>query len=485
MQGHLTKLPKEIKAILQAQQAIPQSAIPSLHWCRHYRDKQGNIIPDGARCCWVHYVGLPKRWGVRHPYYSWEEDLLDNLKKGKKYFYILKPPKIGATQFWLSYAEHQAVINPTWRNGQVAIVVGTNFGEAEQMIGRAKDIIEDKDAEDRGLGTYKLSIHQDYNTKKEFSLNTVEFRAHPANNIDAIRSKPNMRMIIIDEGAFFTIKAQDQQKIRDAFEHYIGGSDTLIVVISTAGHVPAGFMYDMYEEIIKGDSIYTPLILDYHAGLEVHPESGTSLYKKEQIDLLKDSPSFARNYMHQWGHGSGDIFDLKALDRCIRTYNWNVKQGERILSVDPGYGSSKSGLVGIEKTDKARVIQAQQYGRPSQTELISIIDQSIKLYGYTLVRFDSAYPGLLSDFRSRIACQPINFRERGQIMTDNASIQVKAEQIEIDPTFEELIKQLRAARKNEKGTVDKDIATFDLFDAFIMSLDYFSTGEIGHFKLPD
>jgi hypothetical protein len=41
----------------------------------------------------------------------------------------------------------------------------------------------------------RLNINEDYNTKKEFSLNTVEFRAHPADNIDSIRSQPNMRYI--------------------------------------------------------------------------------------------------------------------------------------------------------------------------------------------------------------------------------------------------------------------------------------------------
>lgn len=83
---------------------------------------------------------------MRHPYYSWEEDLISDLEKGFRYFYILKPPKIGATQFWLSYAEHQALTNPSWLNGQVAIVVGTNFGEAEQMIARAKEVLENKDS---------------------------------------------------------------------------------------------------------------------------------------------------------------------------------------------------------------------------------------------------------------------------------------------------------------------------------------------------
>lgn len=451
------------------------SAAPPVHWCSHYLDPvdRQRVIQDGERCCWVHWVGLPRRWGVRHPYYSWEEDLISDLEKGLRYFYILKPPKIGATQFWLSYAEHQALTNPSWLNGQVAIVVGTNFGEAEQMIARAKEILENKDSQGKGLGTYKVSIHEDYNTKKEFSINTVQFRAHPANNIDAIRSKPNMKMIIIDEGAFFRIKVEDQQKIRDAFEHYIGGSDTLIVLISTADHVPAGFMYDMQRE---EPSVYRKYILDYHVGLEVHPQSLTSLYRKEQIDMLRNHPSFARNYMHQWGHGSGDIFDLAALEAVMLSYDTRPhKECDKVLCIDPGYGSSKSGLVGVEvRNGVIHVIQAAQYARPSQTQLISIIDQAIGYYGYQTIRIDASNAGLISEFQGRIRTEGVSFRDRGQIMTDNAAMQVKAGRVRIDPSFEELLKQLRSARKNEKGTVDKRIATFDLHDAFILALDYFT-----------
>lgn len=458
---------------------LTATGIPIPHWCGHYKDSSDQVIPDGSKCCWVHWVGLPTRWGIRHPYYHWEEDLLKDLQSGIRYFYMLKPPKIGATQFWLSYAEHQAMTEPSWLNGQVAIVVGTNFGEAEQMITRAKEILENKDKTGKGLGNYKVDIHEDYNTKKEFSINTVQFRAHPANNIDAIRSKPNMKMIIIDEGSFFKIRVEDQQKIRDAFEHYIGGSNTLIVLLSTAGHVPAGFMYDIQKE---EPSIYKKYILDYHVGLEVHPESHTSLYNEEQINKIKDSPSFARNYMHQWGHGSGDIFDITALDACSKQpYDLRPRQDcEKILAIDPGYGSSKSGLVGMERRDgKLYVIQAQQYARPSQTELINIIKQSIQTYGYRQIRIDSAIVGLIEDMRREISTYPVSFRERGQIMTDTASMQIKAQQVMIDPSFDELLKQLRAARKNEKGTVDKEIATFDLYDGFIMAVDYFSSDLIG------
>ena len=74
---------------------------------------------------------------------------------------------------------HQACINKSWINGQVAIVVGTHgFQEAEKMIERCKEMLAYKDSEgkpmrnDDGNLMTRLNISEEYNTKKEFTLNS-------------------------------------------------------------------------------------------------------------------------------------------------------------------------------------------------------------------------------------------------------------------------------------------------------------------------
>ena len=39
--------------------------VPKLHYCGHYLnpDDKSKVIPDGASCCWWHWVGLPVRFG--------------------------------------------------------------------------------------------------------------------------------------------------------------------------------------------------------------------------------------------------------------------------------------------------------------------------------------------------------------------------------------------------------------------------------------
>ena len=175
---------------------------PGLFWCNNWyyadTDNQKQVIPDGSLCCFLHKIGLPRRFGKRHPLYSWQTDFLESLSTKTRKFFILKPPKIGATYLLLYWALHQALTNDSWQNGQVAIVVGTTgLNEAQKMIERAKSLLllKDKDGNltlHNGTPQYHYPLTL-YNTKTEFTINTVNFRAFPAanNHIDSIRSQPN------------------------------------------------------------------------------------------------------------------------------------------------------------------------------------------------------------------------------------------------------------------------------------------------------
>jgi hypothetical protein len=408
-------------------------------------------------------VGLPQRWGQRHPYYEFQEKIL-NIKE--PYIAIEKPPKIGMTELWLNLAMHQACINEEWKYGQVAIVVGTSgLNEAEKMIGRCKDTLEIKDQRGYGVGEYLLPVNEDYNTKKEFSLNTVEFRAHPADNIDSIRSQPNMRMIIIDEAAFF--RRTDQQSVRDAVEHYIAGSNVIIVWISTAGDVPEGAFYDIMTE---EKSLYKRIMIDYTEGLKKHPESGTSLYLPEMIEQLRNSASFARNFLHVWGHGSGDVFERSALEKCTQDYTVKLSEGESVLSIDPGFGSSNSGILGMVKIDGIIYItEAYELERPSDTALIEHILDKSKYYNNTAI--DGHWAGIVRGLEERgVRVEPIKYANHLQNMTSRSSEKVKELSVRIKPEFTKLLEQLRAAKYNDKGVVNKKIMNFDLGDCFLQGI---------------
>jgi hypothetical protein len=485
--------PKSISELRKQYPVLSVNAVPDVHWCGHFLDPDfQTTIPDGADCCQWHWFGLPRRFGVRHPAYPWQEDIFaDYFKKKQKLYYIGKPPKIGATLTWLKIAIHEAIKNPDWANGQVAIVVGTGGNEAEKMIDRAKEIMAYRDANDipirdeNGNLITKLAIDEDYNNKKEFSINSVEFRAHPANNVDSIRSQPNMRLILVDEIGFF--KMVEQQRVRDAFEHYIGGSDVIIVLITTAGHTPSGVGYDIETE---SPSIYKKYLYDYNIGLVVHPESMTSLYRKSDLDLIRDTPSWNRNYLRIWGHGSGNIFNSKIIDVISnRFYDFpdNISDFDNALAIDPAYGqvrdkmSSKYAAVGGWMENGIVHLRSWfELENPSDDEALTRVQREIDDIGYNNLVVDGHWTGIIKTFQQRgIASYGINYAQELVNMTDESERAVTDLKVMIHPTFEEIKGQLKAIRRNEKGTPNKKLSRFDCGDCFLQLIHHFKHGGIG------
>jgi hypothetical protein len=467
------------------------SEVPKEHWCGHYLDPKDKtiIIKDGADCCFWHWIGLPQRWGVRHPAYPWQEKLFDEyFKQNILYYYIGKVPKIGASRTWIGIAIHEALTNPNWINGQVGIVVGTGGNEAEKMIERCKELISYKDhrgvplRDDKGQLITKFPINEDYNTKKEFSLNSVEFRAYPANNVDSIRSKENMVLEIVDEIGFFTMI--EQQRVRDAFEHYIGNSNVRIALITTAGKAASGVAYEIETE---NPSIYSHHLLEYTLGLEEHPESKTTLFNLTELKKLMTSSSWTRNYLRVWGHGSGNIYNSEIIDEISSTHYpmVDIRGYENVLGLDPAYGkvrtktSSKFGGFGMWKEN------GEYYERSSfeleecpMDEALDRIKQEISTFGYKNVIVDGAHPGVISavDKIPGVHCYGVPYNVHGLAMTDESADAVHQKKVHLNPNNQEIKNQLKSIRRNDKGMPNKDLSRFDMGDSFQQCIHHFVKG---------
>ena len=465
------------------------SEVPKLHWCGHYHKENKEVIEDGADCCFWHWIGLPQRWGIRHPAYPWQEKLFkEYYEEHLKYYYIGKVPKIGASRTWIGIAIHEALTNPDWINGQVGIVVGTGGNEAEKMIERCKELISYKDH--RGVplrdGTgnliTKFPINEDYNTKKEFSINSVEFRAYPANNVDSIRSKENMKLEIVDEIAFFTMV--EQQRVRDAFEHYIGNSDVVIALITTAGKAASGVAYEIETE---DPSIYSHHLLNYQLGLVEHPESGTTLFNPTELEKLMNSSSWTRNYLRVWGHGAGNIYNSEIIDEISSEHYpmVDVREFENVLGLDPAYGkvrtktSSKFGGFGMWK-------QNGEYYERSAFELVEAaaddalerVKQEISTFGYKNVIIDGSQPEMIKAIAKipGIHAYGVNYATHSLSMTDGAADAVHQKKVHLSPNNQEIKNQLKSVNRNDKGLPNKDLSRFDMGDAFQQCIHHFERG---------
>lgn len=411
--------------------------VPSKFWCGTFESKT-------TICCYNHFIGLPEKNGRQHPLYDYEEQLEQDYRSHQQ-IVILKATGLGITEFFLRLTEHEALTNPIFHNSQIGIFTGPNLDLAMRQITRIKKHLQDK-----------IPFEGDAYT---IVFGTCTIKAFPSMNINAARSLPNPKLLLIDEAAFFGMR--DDEEVRAIAERYIAKSNPKIVIYSTPG-LPDGFFYNMLKE---ESSPYKKIYLPYLIGIN-------KIYTQQEIEKAKKSPSFEREYNLQWGFGSGDIFDLKTLEEISREeYSLSPVTDNVTIAVDPRYGSSKFGVVIVERLDGITyVLFASQFERPSQTDMIGRVKSLVDTYHCRTICIDGSNPGFIAEFSN---AKPINFKERGQIMTDNAAMKVLKGEVRIHPKFGELLQQLRAVKKNEKGTPDKNRLSFDLGDSFLMALHEF------------
>jgi len=433
-----------------------ETKYPQVFWCGQYDN------PDGALCCFNHWVGLPTRWGQRHPIYVYQEEIIEALKNNR-YIWILKAPKLGITELFLRFSLWKSLTDPIWKNGQVAIIVATKSDEAETLILRTKKMLDGK-----------VTLKEGYNNKREFTVNTVSFKIHSADNIDSVRSKTNMRMIIIDEGSFF--RMIEQSRVREAVEHYIAASDLYIVFISTAGESPEGVMYEIQEE---ENSIYHKIFLPYQLGLEKDKRSGTMIYDPVLIEKAQQSKSFARNYMLSWISGEGNIFTHEEVDALFEDFD--ISNGKVIMAIDPAYGSSNFGVViGIVKDGILYVIFAKEYTRSTPTFMCGEVEKLYNQYNVHTCICDGHYSGEIRDLESRnLNVLPFAFdTENKSNMVTSSSERVQKKQIKILRRLKDLGGQMKASKTDQKGHLDKHRMNLDMLECLMMICEHIKTSHI-------
>lgn len=435
-------------------------------WCGHFIDtaNKSRVIQDGETCCYNHWLGLPRRWNQRHPLYHYETDLMSDLEKHRKIF-VEKAAGLGITEFFLRWLEWMAITNPLFSNSQVELISGPNKQLARDLISRMVGLKEEnEDFHDLGTRGIARDI-TDYN----FRILTTFFEAVPSDNIDAIRGKPNVKVIFVDEAAFFLMMASKERQIRQAVEHYDLKSNPWVIWVSTAGFIPEGVFYEIKTE---EPSQYKKIPMDYKVGLEVHRESGTSIYRHDILEETRKSPSFAREYQLIWGGGQGNIFHWKLVDAITEEYDLKLGGGPKGLYYDPAFGTSKFAILGLEKINGVIYVkEALQFDRPSPAAMVDLLVQKAPFYN-NRVKGDASQPGLIKDLQLRkVPAREVSFNKELSNMTIKASQAVKDKLVRIHPVFHDLISQLKAVDFNEKGHPDKKKLTFDLGDTFLMGID--------------
>jgi hypothetical protein len=410
-----------------------------------------------------------------------------------KHLWILKSTGLGITEFFLRVIGWLCTRDDKLKGSQVCIVTGPRIELSVTLIDRLK-----------GLFYNKLAI---LFTNKEtvLDLNEVRIEVYPSHHLDSMRGLANVSFILLDEADFFP--PGQQKDARDISERYIGKSNPFIVLASTPNR--PGSLFDTIERERENDCIYHRIKLDYTYGLG-------KLYTKKEIDKAMQSPSFKREYDLQFEGIIGNTFHIKDIERAIKigtTYDPNrvVVYAEKVLGLDPGWGSSAFGLVLLQVADgQIQVLLADEFERPRYEDMIGKVMDIIRglnrhnidqqVLDRCKIYCDASNPAFITSLKREVGentrwdfiqekilyCKkhdldlarymtvvPIPFSTEGKnmIMHTKELLEFESPIIAIDPKFDKLITSLRTAISTDDGKLDKEQTSYhNVLDAFRLAL---------------
>jgi hypothetical protein len=197
-------------------------------------------------------------------------------------------------------------------------------------------------------------------------------------------------------------------------------------------------------------------------------------------------PLYSMYYGADFTQGTGNIFDGTDIDLCIQHYDLEFKSGHKVLAADPAFSKngSKFGLLGMEEIAGIWYVKlCQQYQGMSTTQIIDIVHRLYERDNYSVLKVDSAFPGLISDWqqgtdkRQGINATALSFSEKAATAPVNVARLVNQLKIRIHSQFSELIRQMRTCKYDSHGKLDKSRDSYDLIDCLSMALDGGSWGD--------
>jgi hypothetical protein len=456
------------------------------------------VIAKG-QCCFNHIVGLPQKEKQEFPLFDYEKLLYDNLFSNQNYefkdkhLWVLKSTGLGITEFFLRIIGWLCTKDDCLKGSQVCIVTGPRIELSVTLIDRLKALFYSK------LGIIFS------NKETVLELNGVRIEVYPSHHLDSMRGLANVSFILLDEADFFPVG--QQKDARDISERYIGKSNPFIVLASTPNR--PGSLFDTIEREKENECIYHRLKLDYTYGLG-------KIYTKEEIEKAKQSPSFKREYDLQFEGIIGNTFHVKDIDRAVllgKSYDPNrvVVDAEKILGLDPGWGSSAFGLVLLQVANgRIEVLMADEFERPRYEDMIGKVMDIIRglnrrnldqeYLGSCKIYVDGSNPEFIISLKQQVGdiarweyindkiqyCKknnldlarymtvvPVPFSTEGKnmIMHTKELLEFETPLIAINPKFDKLITSLRTAISDDLGKLDKEQTSYhNVLDAFRLAL---------------
>jgi hypothetical protein len=413
------------------------------------------------------------------PLFDYEQEIFDLLQE-TKHVWIKKATGLGITEFMLRYIGWLCLRDDKLKGSHMCLVTGPRIDLAITLVERIKGLFP----------TMR------FDTKETVVLlNGVKIEAFPSHHLDAMRGLPNVSFILLDEADFFPLG--QQQEARAVSERYIAKSDPYIVMVSTP-NAPEG-LFEEIEREPDDKCLYKRLFFDYTVGLG-------KIYTFQEIAKTRESPSFEREYNLKYIGQQGNVFSYESIQKAIESglELEKIRDGnifleyEKSMGIDPGFGSSKFGIVVTQPTwGHAEVVFADEYERPDFGDMIQKIIDIRQNYGVDKLFVDAANPEIITSIKTGVGDRPdyerqiANLKQKhpkylnlatfmnvipksfstdGREMLAHTKACLDKHWIAIHPNFHKLIVALRTATATD-GLLEKASTSHDdILDAFRLSL---------------
>lgn len=324
-------------------------------------------------------------------------------------------------------------------------------------------------------------------------INGCTIMALPGNNLPAARSLSNCKAVILEEASFWDTSLQ--REALDTAERYIGKNDSYVILISTSNR-PGDLMEKLFLEP-EDKCIYERRRLDYRLGENL-------IYTPSEILEAKRSFSFSREYETRAVGMIGNTFRTADIERA-QSFQYNPDEipagNERVISLDPAWGSSSTGICITEWRDgKIAVLYADEFSHETSEKMVELVyDLYQKYYPIYRINVDSSqisfvkslkqvfmnefheeidyerqikfYKDNKCNWRLNMRIHPIYFNEKhNKNMLSHLRTFLENSWLMVDKRFDKLVIALHTASDIE-GRLDKNAMSHsDVFDSLRMAL---------------
>jgi len=338
--------------------------------------------------------------------------------------------------------------------------------------------------------------------EKTLVLNDVRFQTMPSHNLLQLRGITNVSFLTLEESSFWH-KSEEEEILPIILPLRQKNEDIKIACISTPGAI-GSLMY----EIHLANPSQTPFHKVY---IDWRQVVGKLFSDQEIEEAMRTNPAFEREMNLTFGYATSNVFSPINIEAMVKrgTELEQKRNGVipyesiKFLGVDPGYSSSKFGIVMSQLVQPGGIVEivyAQEIQDADFNEMIAEISSIYRTYGVNNIYIDGSQPELIKPLKTALGDThvddyleyqhqlearyrnpaayskviAVSFKKQAREMLAHTRRLLDAGVLACSQTWQEVITSMMGAHATE-GMLEKKISAHnDILDALLLSLKHFT-----------